>query len=356
MSNDIKVLLVDDDARNIRILEEILEDDFSVESAASGEQALDRVVGFAPDIVLLDVMMPGIDGLEVTRRIRQLDDLRLIKIILVSGKARIEERLDGYAAGADDYVTKPFDHMELLAKVNVYAKLKTVEEVDRLKTDFLSLINHETGTPLNAIIGFSSLLLEEPSMRDEHRKMVARILEAGRYLHEKIDRLLLLSDLKKEDRCQKTRIQAGELVDSALQEVADAVRDRQITLEREVSPEFAFQGNYQLLQKALALILHNAVRFSPVGGTVVLRQLVSGDGRHCQFEVRDSGPGIDEGISEKLVGGFHVSSIDRHSNGLGISLALAKLISEMHGGSVTARNDENGGAVLTLSLATDTVS
>lgn len=353
MSHETKVLLVDDDARNIRIFEEILEDDYALESAADGESALAKVGSFGPDIVLLDVMMPGIDGLEVCRRIRQHDDFRYIKIILVSGKARLQERLDGYAAGADDYVTKPFDHMELLAKVNVYAKLKTIEEVDRLKTDFLSLITHETGTPLNAIIGFSTLLLNDTALGEKQRGMVREILDAGNYLHDKVDRILLLSSLKKEEHYPTTDIESPDLVAAALQAVEDAVKEKHIHIDRQQTEGFRFRGNYQLMQKALTFLLENAVKFSPRDGTVTIAQSLSGDGKHCTLQVEDCGPGIAGDLPDRLFGEFRVTDINHHANGLGISLALVKLIVELHGGKVSAGNSERGGAIMTITLPAD---
>ncbi len=353
MTNGTKVLIVDDDARNIRILEEVLGDDYILQTAVDGESALERVVSFSPDIVLLDVMMPGIDGLEVCHRIRQHDDFRYIKIILVSGKARLEERLEGYAAGANDYITKPFDHMELLAKVNVYARLKTVEEVDRLKTDFLSLISHETGTPLNAIIGFSTLLLGEESLRSEHKNMVREILAGGEYLHEKVNRILLLSALKKSDDYPRTEVCSDDLIDAAVQDVAGAMQAKHIVLDKQQAEGFKIQGNYDLLRKALVFLLENAVKLSPHGGTVAFRQFKSADTRRHAIQLQDSGPGIEEGLSDLLFKEFSVTNIDHHGSGLGISLALTKLIIELHGGNVCAENDAQRGATFTLSFPVD---
>ncbi len=350
MSKGIKVLLVDDDARNIRILEEVLSDDFILEKAVDGDSALECVSSFSPDIILLDVMMPGIDGLEVCRRIRKHDDFHYMKIILVSGKARLEERLEGYAAGADDYVTKPFDHMELLAKVNVYAKLKTIEEVDRLKTDFLSLISHETGTPLNAIIGFSNLLLYEGTLNDDQKDMVSEILEAGEYLHEKVSRILLLSTLRKTEDYSRTEVFSSDLVDTALQEMKDAITAKDIKIVKPQVDGFKIHGNYELLQKSLVFLLENAIKLSPEGSTVAFRQYISEDKKHYAIQLKDSGPGIDEKFSDMLFQEFRVANINQHGNGLGISLALTKLIVEMHGGRVCAENDSGQGATFTITF------
>ncbi len=117
MQKSEKILVVDDDQTNLKFLKEILEDDFQLHTVSTGEEALDVLNDFEPKIVLLDVMLPGISGYDVCQKIRQDQKLADIKIILISAKAMVNERQKGYEAGADDYITKPFDHEELLEKV-----------------------------------------------------------------------------------------------------------------------------------------------------------------------------------------------------------------------------------------------
>jgi CheY-like chemotaxis protein len=107
--HDFKVLIVDDDAMNIDILKDDLEEKYTVAAAASGEEAMEIIRGFKPDVILLDIMMSGIDGYEVCRRIRADSSNDDIQIILISGRAMDTERQKGFEVGADDYITKPFD-------------------------------------------------------------------------------------------------------------------------------------------------------------------------------------------------------------------------------------------------------
>ncbi len=120
MQRQSRILLVDDNSTNLEILEEMLGEEYHWEAATSGEEALEIAPDFQPDLILLDVMMPGINGYETCRRIRANPTLRNVKIVMVSAKALVSERLEGYDAGADDYLTKPFDEEELLDKVRVY--------------------------------------------------------------------------------------------------------------------------------------------------------------------------------------------------------------------------------------------
>lgn len=112
-----KILVVDDDQTNLKFLREILDDEYHLLTVDTGEEALSAIHEFNPKIVLLDIMLPGVSGYEVCEKIRQDEQLSQVKIILISAKAMINERQKGYEAGADDYITKPFDHEELLLKV-----------------------------------------------------------------------------------------------------------------------------------------------------------------------------------------------------------------------------------------------
>jgi CheY-like chemotaxis protein len=124
MRSDFKVLIVDDDSMNIDILKDDLEEEYIVDSAESGEDALELIPKFMPDVVLLDIMMSGIDGYEVCRRIRADTLYDNIKIILISGRAMDDERQKGFEVGADDYVTKPFDVDDVEAKILHLCQLK----------------------------------------------------------------------------------------------------------------------------------------------------------------------------------------------------------------------------------------
>jgi putative two-component system response regulator len=119
-----RVLVIDDQETNRLVLEDLLEDEYEVQSAENGEQGLDILKVFGPDIVLLDVMMPGLNGYEVCRRIKEMPGGEFTPVLLVSAKSELNDRLQGYAVGADDYVVKPFDHDELLAKLRTHFRLR----------------------------------------------------------------------------------------------------------------------------------------------------------------------------------------------------------------------------------------
>ena len=192
-----KILAVDDDAIDIMTIEKLLGEQYELRTATTGEQALAIAADFQPDIILLDNMMPGLDGGEVCRQIRADKALRHTKIIMLSGKSMVSERIEAYEAGADDYVTKPFNKDELLAKIRVYLRLKSVEEMDRFKTDVLTLLSHEARTPLNNIIAPAEMLMSEDEIDAEEQKLLIEMVHsaAGR-LHCFFENVMLLSSLK----------------------------------------------------------------------------------------------------------------------------------------------------------------
>ncbi len=132
MENQYKILVVDDDAANLNIISEILAGRYNYVTAENGEEALKKAQIFVPDLVLLDIIMPGIDGYEVCKRLRFDSMYANTKILFLSAKELVKDRLTGYDAGGDDYITKPFDEDELLAKIKVFLRLKNEEEIKSL--------------------------------------------------------------------------------------------------------------------------------------------------------------------------------------------------------------------------------
>ena len=125
-----RVLAIDDGELNIEIIKEVLDDEYNLKTATTGEKALEVAVDFRPDIILLDIMLPGMDGYEVCHQIRANPALRHTRIIMVSAKAMTSERIEGYEAGANVYIAKPFDGDELLMKIRSQLRLAALEKVE----------------------------------------------------------------------------------------------------------------------------------------------------------------------------------------------------------------------------------
>jgi two-component system sensor histidine kinase/response regulator len=328
-----RILAVDDNPRNLSILRRAIGEEFNFTAAASGEEALEWASRNRPDVILLDIMMPGLDGYETCRRLKARPDLSSVKILLVSAKSMTADRLEGYAAGADDFVVKPFEPAELLAKVRVYARLKSVEEVDRLKSNLLTLLSHETRTPLTLIASPVSLLLDRADLSEQQRELLRMVETGARRLCVLLDKVAFLSQLR-------LREIAFRMADADLgaiaREAADRARARSAEADVRVTVEVAgsapIRGDAEHVGGVLDALLDNAIRFSRGGGTV--RVQVGGSDTHAVLIVSDSGPGIDPEVAPRIFEEFAATDIDHHKSGHGLSLATARLIVEQHGGTL----------------------
>ncbi|MEN8200305.1 MAG: response regulator [Thermodesulfobacteriota bacterium] len=345
----IKVLIVDDEPINVKLIEEILEyeDEFDCCAAVNGHEALSLLDQYYPDIIILDIMMPGMNGYEVCKRIKAHKNHRFSKVLMVSGKAMVEERLEGYAVGADDYITKPFVDDELLAKLKVFSRLKKTEEVEALKSAILHLFSHETKTPLNGILLGSQLILDSPSLPEKITEYANLVKISGERIHDLVRKILLLSSLKNNRSLQLS----AQSVQAYLQDfVSSSIcrENEKCTIAINCPSDFHLEVDWQLFHRALSAVVDNGIKYSPVGATV---EICAGfDPTSVWFQVTDEGPGMDPAIQDKIFDAFYSRNIENHSHSTALSLAIAKEIMQLHRGNLEVTNAPAQGARFLFTL------
>lgn len=338
-----KILAVDDNVIDIMTMEKSLGEHYELKTASTGEQALEVAAEFQPDIILLDNMMPGLEGGDVCRRIRSDSRLRHTKIIMISGKSRVSERIEAYQAGADDYITKPFNEGELLAKIRVYLRLKSVEELDQFKTDVLTLLCHEARTPLNGLIAPVEMLMSEEEVDAEEKKLLIEMVHsAAKRLHHFFENVMLLSYLKSGKLpLNPEPADLREVVHEAVCEVATKAAEHNIIIEERFDSAPAANIDRQRIRMVIASILDNAIRFSPSGARVTVS--VAGEDDSVCICVTDHGEGIDPDYLPYVFEELSDPDIDHHSRGQGLSLAIARQIVQHHNGTITAESTKGSG-------------
>ena len=356
MKSKSKVLVVDDNATNVAILEEMLEDEYELRTAMNGKVALAVAESFRPDLVLLDIMMPEMDGYEVCRQLREHRSLRHAKIIMVSAKALVSERLHGYGVGADDYVTKPFDEDELLSKIKVFLRLKSVEEVSDLKSSMLSLLSQDVGTPLNSILLPADTLRSEAEMDDDKRRRFGELLHRNaKRLQSFFERVLALSALKSGVfKFEKTEASFCGVVRDALRAVSPRADARSVKVREDLGADATVLVDVQEVARVITAVVDNAIRFTPTTGVVDLT--TSLDDGMISAAVKDDGPGIDAKFLPFVFDEFAESDGDDGSDHGDqeihhrLGLAISRQIVEQHGGSIDVESTKEKGSTFTIRL------
>jgi two-component system sensor histidine kinase/response regulator len=349
-----KILVVDDNPTNNEIVQEILEDDYDLKIAITGEEALKIASDFRPDLVLLDIKLPGMNGYDVCRKLRASSNLMYTKIIMVSAKKMTSERLDGYKAGSDDYITKPFDEDEFRAKINVYLRLKHIEEIDQLRRDFITKVTHEMRTPMNVVKCFISNALEEVygKIKPELRQQ----LEIANCNIDRLGRIIT-------NFFEMSRIEAGKVglritrfdIQDMVLEVVDELRpkadSRQIKILTEpLSEKLHVIADREKLAVTLTHLIENAIKFIQEGGSINVR--VNSRNGKTGIDVEDDGPGIPKNDTERIFERFVQveKQVGPGEHGTGLGLAVAKGLINLHGGRIWVQNKPNGGSVFSFEI------
>lgn len=371
MSGKQKVLIVDDEPKNLRIIAEILEEYLDYETAANGEEALTKVESFLPDLILLDIMMPGIDGYEVCKRIRESDHFKSVKIILVSGKAMIEERLKGYEVGADDYMTKPFEHEELLAKTKVYLRLTMFEKqlhelnasLDRMvqeRTEQLIKaeaklvtaakmsalgemaggIAHEINTPLGTI-GMVAEQIEEMVNEDKIDRQT--INEMTKIIGGTVQRIsTIISGLRTFSRDanqdQFDSVPVKQIIENTLTLCSEKFKHENVNLILDpIGDDVRVQCRSVQISQVLLNLLGNACDAIQWDKGKWIRISVEKAGKEILIKITDSGKGIPEAVRDKLFQPFFTTK--EVGKGTGLGLSIAKGIMDAHQGVLEVNPD-----------------
>lgn len=348
--------------------------------AYDGDEALKLTRELLPDLVLLDVMMPGTSGLEVCARLKMDPTTRSIPVILVTAKAEEGDRLKGLAMGASEYLTKPFSPIELISLVNqalagqrieprlrgpdlstmpsdqlvVYAQelrelvkreraerrdlekaRRRLEEVDRLKSAFLSTVTHELLTPF-ASIGLALEVLQKVSdgFRPEQVAALDNLMREVGDLHRLVNGLVKFAELLHHRRePQRGYYSLHQVIPPAVKPVAELAQSREVDFRIFVPADLPqVHVDPELLSEAVFQMAHNAVKFNHSGGEAQLRAFESELG--VKIEVSDTGEGLTPERLELLGQPFEQSAdaLRRGQEGLGVGWALVCYVAEVHGG------------------------
>ena len=371
-----KILIVDDEEKNIRLLKAMLmSEKYQLFEAFSGEQALNIVPAVSPDLIMLDVMMPGINGFDVCRKLKRADETKTIPIVMVTALSEKEHRIKALEAGADDFLSKPVDRTELMVRVKSLLRIKTyhdelrasnkeiaeqnekLRELEKTKEGLTHMIIHDLNNPLSSISGnLELILLKEPVLSQDLLGSLTACLDYCLDLKDMILSLLEIQKLEKgklELDIKPTNI--TELVTEAMQQSDFKARENQVLLSANGSGAphtVAVDGG--LIRRVIANLLSNAVRHTPAGGSVEVRTDWLRANESIRLQVIDTGNGLAPKYHQKIFDKFEQVRLKREGarvGSIGLGLAFCKMAVEAHGGKIWVESEGEGkGATFQLTL------
>ena len=369
MTTSATILVVDDDPRNLRLMESILKSSgYPVLGARDGEEALATLARERVDAVLLDVMMPGMNGFEVCSRIRGRYETRLLPVIMVTALNSLEEKVQALETGADDFLSKPVNRVELLAKLRTILRAKALHDevehtrlqleeknrellrLEQMREKLTQMVVHDLKNPLTGIVGNLQLLeIQGPGMPPESfRQILTRTQESARQLMGLILTLLDVARMEEEKlTLKRRRLRPEDLIRTCLRQGEGLARKAGVELVAalpENLPEV--EADPDLSARVLGNLLSNALKHTPAGGRVELGAVAEGEG--VRFCVRDTGEGIPLQLLPRVFDKFVVGESSPNEAGMargtGLGLTFCKMAVEAHGGRIWVESHPGAGS------------
>jgi len=353
-----RVLIVDDVLANIQIAKAILQmDGYQVTTAESGPEALKVLKNSPIDLMLLDIMMPDMDGFEVARLIKKEKEFIDLPIIYLTARNDEESLKKGFELGAVDYITKPFRGAELRMRVRNHLKLRfiqrRVQEANAAKDKFFSIIAHDLRSPFTALVGMSQYLATGIDKLDAE---TAKEFLEGMHKSSK-NAFNLLENLLEWSRIQTGRmpmspeeIDVTEIVHENLALLEVNIETKELRIENKLHTKEPVYADENAVNTIVRNLLSNAIKFTPRGGQIVLSSNRTED--ELVVSVQDSGVGIEPEILDTL---FRVDVRNSQAGtdkekGSGLGLVLCKEFVEKNGGRISVESEVGKGAMFMFTL------
>ncbi|MCG8615910.1 MAG: hybrid sensor histidine kinase/response regulator [Desulfobacterales bacterium] len=353
------VLIVDDSPENIKILVEILKDDFKILAATSGEKGCDLAFSAVrkPDIILLDIMMPDIDGYEVCRRLKADPSTRNIPVIFVTAVSEVMDATKGFSLGAVDYIPKPFYPPVVKARVRTHMTLirqrRELEKANATKDKLFSTIAHDMRNKFSALLSSVELMSDyfDTMDRKEQQDVVQSISHSTTHMYTLFENLFnwAKTQTNRIDICPSrvNLLNAVERVSTLYQEDA---RVKQVALTTDVHPESAVTCDENMLMFIIRNVVHNAIKYCSGGQEIQISDEM--ENGYCRLIVRDNGCGMSPEICAHLFDIRNSASMPGTGDetGSGLGLILVKEFVELNLGRVAVSSRENEGTEVVVSL------
>lgn len=356
------VVVVDDEPKNVMLLQDLLEArGYTVWTATDGAQGLEQVRQRKPDVVLLDVMMPRLNGFDVCRQLKAAPETSMIPVLLVTSLDARQDRLAGIDAGANDFISKPIDSVDLVLRVRnavatkrlydtVASQLRQLQELEAARDTLTHMVVHDLRSPLTGLRGYLDLLRMAANGNAEVAELASEAqLVAGR-LTELVSQVLDVSRLESGQMpLRRSETDLVALLPTAVATLGPPPSDIRVVYQLPAGP-VTLSCDADLISRVVINLVGNAFKFTPRGGQV--RVGLSGTTGGLRLTVSDNGPGVPPESRELIFEKFGQTAMGRASaqRSTGLGLTFCKLTVEIHGGRIGVESGPDGGACFWVEL------
>lgn len=357
------ILIVDDDPNAFDVIEaHLYREGYELFYASSGEDALNRLDSINPDVILLDVMMPQLNGIEVCRQIKSDSQWKHVPVIIVTALNSKEDLARSLNAGADDFLTKPVSGIELRARVRSMLRIKqqydALEATLRLREDLSNMIVHDLRNPLTNILLCSSLLLKTTTNSKDLQRLQI-IFDSSRELNSMIDNLLMLAKMESgKIVLNPVFVDLNQLVSTVVNQFQPIAEQKHIQVIKELKPQKdRLWLDLNLFHRVLENLLANAIKFSHPESLVLVtvnyqNEFVASNSSQSKaiLQVIDSGPGISEERKHHIFDKYEVGELMNGVSQIGLGLTFCKMVVEAHNGRIFVEDNQPKGSIFTVVL------
>jgi two-component system sensor histidine kinase/response regulator len=345
-----KVLIVDDEHANQFLLDGLLTaNGYKTIIASDGEECLKTLEKELPDLILLDIMMPHMSGIQVLQKIMEHPQWKEIPVIMVTAKTSVHDIQEAMGIGAIDYIKKPFEEMELLARVKVGIRLKLKEdhlrELVQQREEFVRIISHDLRSPFIAISGFAEMIMNDENLTSQQNESLKRIVESISFSQDYFNRLLSWAKLEQGDiELNKSNVDLSRLINSCYQFYQSKADKKEIRLINKLNEGYSITADEVFFRQVIDNLVNNAIKFTPPKGQVTC--YATGPAECHELIISDNGIGMPENLTpDKLFSMHRVDSRrgTQNEKGTGVGLGICKKILNAHGYGFTFRRNSEGG-------------
>jgi two-component system, sensor histidine kinase and response regulator len=337
------ILIVDDQPNNLKVISSVLADKYSISVANSGENALKILTKVIPQLILLDIMMPGMNGFEVCEKLKANDSTKEIPVVFLTAKTEISDLVTGFNHGAVDYITKPFNATEVLVRINnhlslanakrkIKAQKKDLEEKNQAlkklmseKDKFFSIIAHDLKSPFSGLLGMLEIINDEGNSltEEETKELLPILLKSAENVYALVENLLEWSRLQRNElKVNSEKINPREVFLEVIGSLEAIANQKQITLINKINENHAVFADRMMFSTIIRNLISNALKFTRVGGKVTLASEQETNGK-VTFSVTDTGIGMNSKTIDEV---FNITkNISRpgtnNENGTGADVA-----------------------------------